>query len=245
MVVHREPEQDREQEQREPRLDRVALVEVEPDRVEEADPHALLEHERHGAVGGAHRQQVHDDRLDRHDDRPEHDHQQQERQPQHEREHDPLVGVGHVQEVRRRWRWSRPRSTWTPVTPANAAGTASSRRSWIAAIAASFCVSALEEGGRPRSPTRPWTVATWVCGANAGFFAISDCRFFIAAWTCGFCTSPVTMINAGIGQPAGELLLEREERRLGRHVGELVDVGRAPLVHLEVEGAETRQDQRR
>ena len=41
---------------------------------------APLEHGDDHAVGGADRQQVHDRGLERHEHRPEHDHQQQERQ---------------------------------------------------------------------------------------------------------------------------------------------------------------------
>jgi hypothetical protein len=47
---------------------------VEPTPLEHGDDHA---------VGGADRQQVHDHRLQRHQQRPEHRHQQQERQRQH------------------------------------------------------------------------------------------------------------------------------------------------------------------
>ena len=41
---------------------------------------ALLEHEHHDAVCRADREQVHHRGLDRHEDRAEHDHQQDERQ---------------------------------------------------------------------------------------------------------------------------------------------------------------------
>ena len=44
---------------------------------------APLEHRDDHAVGGADRQQVHDRGLERHEDRAEHDHQQQERQHDH------------------------------------------------------------------------------------------------------------------------------------------------------------------
>ena len=45
---------------------------------EESRQHALLEDEHHQAVGRAHREQVHQDRLGRDDDRAEREHQQQE-----------------------------------------------------------------------------------------------------------------------------------------------------------------------
>ena len=50
-------------------------------------------------VGRAHRQQVHDDRLGRHDDAAEDEHQQQEAETKHEGEDDRRVAVGQVVEV--------------------------------------------------------------------------------------------------------------------------------------------------
>ena len=75
LVVHREPEQDREHEHRDEADDRQRLVDADAGR---APP--LLEHEHDDAVGGADREQVHHRGLDRHEDRAEHDHQQDERQ---------------------------------------------------------------------------------------------------------------------------------------------------------------------
>ena len=54
-----------------------------PFDAEQAAAPAPLEHGDDDAVGGADREQVHDHRLERHEQRPEHDHQQQERQAQH------------------------------------------------------------------------------------------------------------------------------------------------------------------
>ena len=47
----------------------------------------VLEDEREHAVGGADREQVERDRLERHDDRAEGDEEQCERECEHEREH--------------------------------------------------------------------------------------------------------------------------------------------------------------
>ena len=83
VVVHREAEQHREQEQRQPGDDAAVRVEAEqPLQV------ALLEDPDEHAVGGADREQVEHDRLERDHDRAERHQQQQERQPEHEREHD-------------------------------------------------------------------------------------------------------------------------------------------------------------
>ena len=57
LVVHREAEEDREQEERHPGLDRVDLLEAE-----ELVPDALLEDEHEQSVGGCDRQQVERDR---------------------------------------------------------------------------------------------------------------------------------------------------------------------------------------
>ena len=79
VVVHREAEQDHEQEQRQPGRD--AADRREPERLLTV---AVLEDQRQHAVGRADRQQVQDDRLDRHHDRAERDQQQDERQAEHE-----------------------------------------------------------------------------------------------------------------------------------------------------------------
>ena len=77
LVVHRQTEHDREQHHRRPGLDRTLLADAEqagtPAPLEDGDDHA---------VGGAHRQQVHDHGLQRHEHAPEHGHQQQEREHQ-------------------------------------------------------------------------------------------------------------------------------------------------------------------
>ena len=83
VVVHREAEQDHEQEERDPGRDATDRLEVE-----QLLAVAVLEDEHEDAVGGADRQQVEDDRLDRDDDRAERDQQQDEREPEHEREHE-------------------------------------------------------------------------------------------------------------------------------------------------------------
>ena len=80
MVVHREPEQDREDEERHERFDDPRL---EADLVLEP---ALLEHQREEAVGRGGRQQVEQDCLDWDDDRAEGDEQQDEAQSEHKDE---------------------------------------------------------------------------------------------------------------------------------------------------------------
>ena len=74
LVVHREPEEDGEHDEREERVDRHRAV--QPDQLGAPAP---LEHRDEHAVGGGDRQQVHERGLERDEDRPEHDHQQQER----------------------------------------------------------------------------------------------------------------------------------------------------------------------
>ena len=81
MVVHREPEEDGEEEERQPRLDRVHLREAE-----ELVADAFLEDEHDQPVRGADREQVEHDRLRRHDERAERDRQQHEAEPEHEGE---------------------------------------------------------------------------------------------------------------------------------------------------------------
>ena len=83
VVVHREAEQDHEQEQRQPRRDPADGLEVE-----QALEVAVLEDPGDHAVGGADAQQVQHDRLQRHDHAAERDEQQQEREAEHERDHD-------------------------------------------------------------------------------------------------------------------------------------------------------------
>ena len=81
MVVHREAEQDHEEEHRQPGCDAAVPLEVEQVRAP-----APLEDGHQQAVGRGHRQQVHQDRLDRDHDRAERDEQQHEREAEHEDE---------------------------------------------------------------------------------------------------------------------------------------------------------------
>ena len=94
MVVHREPEQDHEQEHRQPGGDAAGGVEVEqvlaPAPLEDRDEHA---------VGGRDREQVEQDRLERDDDRAERDQQEQEREQQDEAEHERCRRLHHRVEV--------------------------------------------------------------------------------------------------------------------------------------------------
>ena len=89
MVVHREREEDGEEEERQPRLDRVHLREAE-----ELVAHSSLEDEHEDPVGGAHREQVEHDRLRGDHDRAEGDREQDEAEPEHEDE-DEGQPVGH------------------------------------------------------------------------------------------------------------------------------------------------------
>ena len=75
MVVHREAEQDHEQEHRQPGGDPAVRVEVE-----QVLAPAPLEHRHQHPVGGRDREQVQDDRLHRDHDRAERDQQQHERE---------------------------------------------------------------------------------------------------------------------------------------------------------------------
>ena len=59
----------------------------------------MLEDQDEQPIGGAHRQQVEHDRLDRDDQRAEGHQQQQEREPEHEREHARHAGLHLVVEV--------------------------------------------------------------------------------------------------------------------------------------------------
>jgi len=94
VVVHREPEQDHEEEERQPVGDAADRREAEQ-RFEVA----LLEDEHENAVGGADGEQVEQDRLDRDDDRAERDEQQQEGESEHECEHDRRVRLHRIVEV--------------------------------------------------------------------------------------------------------------------------------------------------
>src|SRR5215217_2439470 len=83
LVVHREPEQHAEQEDRDPRVDPLDLGEAE-----QVGADALLEDEHEDPVGGADREEVDGDRGERDRDRPECEQEQEEAQRQHERDHD-------------------------------------------------------------------------------------------------------------------------------------------------------------
>ena len=98
VVVHREPEQDGEDEDRHPRLEDARRLDAQ----HRPEP-AVLEDEDHRAVGGARRQQVQDQRLQRDDQRVEGEHQQQEAERQHEAEDERHLrgeAVGAVQHER-------------------------------------------------------------------------------------------------------------------------------------------------
>ena len=83
LVVHREPEQHAEQEDRDPGVDALDLREAQ-----QIGADALLEDEHEDPVGGADGQQVDGDRGQRDGDRPEREQQQHEAQREHEGDHD-------------------------------------------------------------------------------------------------------------------------------------------------------------
>jgi hypothetical protein len=74
LVVHGQPEQHREQEQRQPRLDGVDLLEAEQARADTA-----LEHQHQQPVGGSDRQEIERHPQQRQHHRAEHHQQQHER----------------------------------------------------------------------------------------------------------------------------------------------------------------------
>ena len=81
VVVHRQPEEDREHEQRDERDDRDLAVDAE-----QARPRAALEDEHDDAVGGGDREQVEGGGDERHPERAEHRHQQQDAEPDDQRD---------------------------------------------------------------------------------------------------------------------------------------------------------------
>ena len=83
LIVHRETEQQAEEEERHPGLDSGDLSEAE-----QRGADALLEDQDHEAVGGADRKQVHGDRLRRYDDGAEGDKQEHEAQAEDDRQCD-------------------------------------------------------------------------------------------------------------------------------------------------------------
>ena len=96
MVVHREPEQDHEQEDREEGND--AAGRLEP---EQLLPPAVLEDEHEDSVCGSDGEQVEDDRLGRDHERAEGEEQDQEGEAEHEGEHEPHDRLHVVVEVLR------------------------------------------------------------------------------------------------------------------------------------------------
>ena len=83
MVVHRQPEEDHEQQEREKRVDAACDLEAE-----QLLPVAVLEDEDEDPVGGSDREQVQEHRLRRDHDRSERHQHQQEREDQDEAEHE-------------------------------------------------------------------------------------------------------------------------------------------------------------
>ena len=96
MVVHREAEQDHEQEDRKERDDAAGRLEAE-----QLLPPAVLEDEHEDPVGGGDREQVEDDRLRCDHERAEGEEQEQEREAEHEGEHERRDGLHVVVEVLR------------------------------------------------------------------------------------------------------------------------------------------------
>ena len=82
MIVHRGTEEHREKEKRNPGFDELDLLETE-----KASSPAFLKHGDHEAIGRAHREQIHENRLERHDDGPEDKQQKNKRQPQNEKKY--------------------------------------------------------------------------------------------------------------------------------------------------------------
>ena len=94
MVVHGQPKEDGEQEQRDPRVNDLGVLEPQQVRA-----HTILEHQHQQPVGCAHGQQVHDDGLDRDDDGPEDQHQDDEAGAEHERKDNWCELINNAEEV--------------------------------------------------------------------------------------------------------------------------------------------------
>ena len=127
---------------------------------EVAEP-APLEQGDHDAVGRADRQQVHDHGLERHQQRAEHDHQQQERQHQHGAEEDrqPLGQVVGEVDVDGHDAGDEHLGAGRPPRPA---GSTSSRRRLTSSVVASSCgpVVGHDDPARPPSGSRGrWAAA--------------------------------------------------------------------------------------
>ena len=88
VVVHRQAEQDHEEEDREERVDSARELEAQKPL-----PPAVLEHEHEDTVGGPDREQVEQDRLGRDHHRPEGKEHQAEREQEHEPEHERRDGL--------------------------------------------------------------------------------------------------------------------------------------------------------
>jgi hypothetical protein len=94
VVVHRQPEQDHEEEERQPRDDQAVRLETE-NRLRPV----MLEDEHEQSVRRADGEQVERDRLQGHDDRSERDQQQNEGERKHERDHVGNAALHVVREV--------------------------------------------------------------------------------------------------------------------------------------------------
>ena len=94
LVVHREAEEHREEEDRDPALDLAELVQPE-----EALADAVAEEDDEHPVGRRDREQVQEHRLQRQEQRAEGPHQQEVGEDEHRRDQRDEVGVGLVEEV--------------------------------------------------------------------------------------------------------------------------------------------------
>ena len=163
---------------------------------EEARADAVLEHQHEDAVGGADRQQVQDDRLERHHDGAEDHQQQQEAEPEHEGEHERQVvplrldrvdGLGRRaadEDLRRRRRRRRPGCSRRAAAASAALDSALEKSPGIATVSsarspASF-VSSFEAPKNPSasreavsSAIAPWTAGSFTSGASMTMSAVS------------------------------------------------------------------------
>ena len=94
MIVHRETEQNGKRPERHPCLDDVHLLEAE-----QLVAHAFLKHQHQQPIGGAHGEQIHNYRLDRDDNRAEHDRKQDEAKAEHECDDNRCVVFGRIDVV--------------------------------------------------------------------------------------------------------------------------------------------------
>ena len=147
VVVHAQAEQDREEEDRDPGLDRRGLLEAEQIRAD-----TLLEDQDHQAVGRTHGKQVEDDRLERQDDRAEDDHQEQEAQAEDEGEDDRRVSAGQVEEVGVEGGVAGDRDSRRLLPPKTAGTMLSRSRSTSSKAASSFGLTVRVASTRATSP---------------------------------------------------------------------------------------------